>query len=132
MHNILLIDNDDKFRTIFKRIIERKFYTPYSGKLKVAEADSGVTGIEILKNLEPDIIFLNIDMPSINGFEFLSQIREIKDKVPIVIMTTHNEREFVEKVIAYNINGYLLKTNLTSQLIERIEKIFSQYDHSYF
>lgn len=123
MNNILLIDDDNNFRILFKRLIERKFL------IKVTEAENGTSAIELLKNIKPDLIFLDIDMPNINGFEFLERIREMKMNIPTVIITSHNEREYVEKVIAYNIAGYLLKTGFTSQLAEHVEKIFRRYEH---
>lgn len=124
MNNVLLIDDDSKFRTLFKRLIERKFF------IKVTEAEDGKAGLELLQKAKPNLIFLDIDMPSIDGFEFLKRIREAGNNIPIVIITAHNEREFVEKIIAYNISGYLLKTEYTSQLADLLEKIFQKFEKS--
>ncbi|MCX7797576.1 MAG: response regulator [Melioribacter sp.] len=123
MNNVLLIDDDYKFRTLFKRLIERKFF------IKVTEAENGKDGLEQLKKGNPNLIFLDIDMPSMNGFEFLKKIREEGNNVPIVVITAHNEKEYVEKTIAYNISGYLLKTGYTSQLADHLEKIFKRFEN---
>ncbi|MEG8947718.1 response regulator transcription factor [Rosettibacter firmus] len=121
MNQVLLIDDDSKFRTLFKRLIERKFL------IKVTEAEDGNAGLELLYKTSPGLIFLDIDMPGLNGLEFLQKIRETGSNVPIVVITSHNEKEFVEKIIQYNISGYLLKTAYTSQLADHLEKIFQKF-----
>lgn len=124
MNNILLIDDDNKFRTLFKRLIERKFM------IKVTEAEDGKKGLELLEKIKPNLVFLDIDMPNINGLDFLKQINEAKNNIPVVIITSHNEKDFVEKIIAYNIAGYLLKTGYTSLLADHVEKILQRFEHN--
>ncbi len=125
MQNVLLIDDDNKFRVLFKRLIERKFM------IKVIEAADGNSGMELINKTKPNLIFLDIDMPGTNGFEILQKIKEAGNNIPVVIITSHNEKDYVEKILQYNISGYLLKTGYTSLLADHLEKIFQRFNYIY-
>jgi two-component system, LytTR family, response regulator len=72
----------------------------------VCECEDGFDGVKMILNHQPDLVFLDVQMPRINGFEMLELLD--KDKLPIVIFTTAFD-EFAIKAFEYNAVDYLLK-----------------------
>ncbi len=99
--NVLLIDDDSTFRFIAKMITEK------SGILQIiAEADDGESGLEYLrdcvskKGILPDVILLDLNMPRMDGWEFLRQYPEIfreNQRIPVVVVSSSINREDREK-----------------------------------
>jgi len=121
--NVLVVDDDLKYRTLLKRLLEKKFFAT------VAEADNGITGLEALRTFNADIIFLDYEMPYMNGKEFLIKLRNINQTVPVAIMTAHSEKELVHELIPYTITDYIIKADQITELAERIGQIFSKNRH---
>lgn len=115
MKRVLLIDDDKRFRYILKRLLEKKFDS------KVFEADDGASGLISLEFEKPHIVFLDIDMPNMNGLQFLEKIQNKARSASIVVVTNHDEKEYVEKIIQMGIEDYLLKTKFVTQLSEKLE-----------
>lgn len=113
---------------VFKTIIiddERLARESLKGVLKefpeveiIAEAKNGTEGIESIKNLEPDLIFLDVSMPGMTGFEMLKKL----DKIPHVIFVTAYD-EYAIKAFEVNALDYLLKPVDVARLSEAIEKV---------
>ena len=92
----------------------------------VGTADDGLTGVDIIKKLQPDIIFVDIHMPNCNGLEMLTKIKdEIKD-TEITILTGFAEFAYAQKAIELGVNRYLMKP---SQMDEIIEALVSMTKH---
>lgn len=99
--NVLLIDDDSTFRFIAKMITEK------SGILQIiAEANDGESGLDFLrdcvnkKGILPDVILLDLNMPRMNGWEFLRQYPEIfreNRRIPVVVVSSSINREDREK-----------------------------------
>ena len=115
MKRVLLIEDDKGFRTLLKRLLEKKFDS------KVFEADDGASGLISFEKDRPHIVFLDIEMPNMNGVQFLEKIQNRTRQVAVVVMTNHDEKEYVEKIIQMGVDDYLLKTKFVTQLYERIE-----------
>ena len=81
-------------------------------------ADNGITAVEKINSLKPDLIFLDIQMPGMNGFEVLQKI----DHIPIVIFTTAYD-EYALKAFETNSIDYLLKPIEDDRLAKAIEKL---------
>jgi len=80
MHKILIIDDDPAVRGAFSLILEDAGY-------KVHEAESGLQGIEMVKENRPDLIFLDLRMPGIDGVETLRRLKQIDDSLNIYVVT---------------------------------------------
>ncbi|MEW6195266.1 MAG: response regulator [Bacteroidota bacterium] len=122
MNKVLLVEDDKHFRTLVKRLLERKFFSV------VTEAEDGVQGLEALKKELPNLVFLDIDMPNMNGIQFLEEARKINRLLPIVMMSNHDESEYVKEAISLGIEEYLVKTPYVTQLGSRIETILKKFD----
>ena len=97
--NIVIIDDE-----ILARNIVKEYLQPYGDINIVAECGDGFEGLKAIQQHQPDIIFLDIQMPKINGFEML----ELLEEPPAVIFTTAFD-EFAIKAFEINAVDYLLK-----------------------
>ncbi len=114
--NVIIIDDEILARNIIKEYLE----TDRDIKI-VAECEDGFEGLKAIQQFQPDLIFLDIQMPKINGFELLELIEE----PPAVIFTTAFD-EYAIKAFEINAVDYLLKPFSK----ERFEKAIIKYKES--
>jgi len=80
---------------------------------------NGKIGLELYENLKPDLIFLDIRMPIMNGYEVAKQIRVNDKTTPIVAQTAYNQREETDLALDVGCNQIIIKP-LTSKIINKI------------
>ena len=103
--SVVIVDDHKMIREGIRQLLE------FDGKIKViAEAGNGLECVDLLnKKVIPDILLLDINMPERNGLEVLKYIRDNKIKVKVLILTVHNEIEYLVKAVDMSIDGYVLK-----------------------
>lgn len=115
MKRALIVDDDDQFRLLLKRMLQRYY------DFNVFEAINGERGIELFEKEKPHIIFLDINMPKLNGLQFLEKVNPFNSNIPIVVLTNTDEKECVQKILNFGIEDYILKTKFVTMLRERLE-----------
>lgn len=95
----------------------------------IAEACDGIDCMEKLKDQIPDVLLLDINMPRMNGLEVLQKIKDEKIDVKILVLTVHNEVEYLLKAVDIGINGYLLKDSESSELKKAILSVVDGEDY---
>ncbi len=121
MHKALIIEDDATVRGYLKRIIQLKF------SFNIAEAENGSEGLEALQKSKPDIIFLDISMPVMNGIEFLQKIKVEPEfsSIPILVITAHNDKDSIQKMIELGISDYILKPINPEITFNRIQSVLN-------
>ncbi|MFO7816989.1 MAG: response regulator [Thermodesulfobacteriota bacterium] len=96
---------------------------------KVVEAKNGQHALEMLSECKPDLIVTDINMPGLNGMALCRRIRQDPriDFVPIVIMSTEDDRRIMREAIQQGAAGYIVKPFNIEQLIINIEKLLSDH-----
>lgn len=89
----------------------------------VGEAGSGVEAIMKARRLRPDLIILDVAMPNLDGLEATRQIREELQDAKILILTMHESDQMVRRVFEAGAQGYVLKSDLASQLIRGVREV---------
>ena len=119
MYNALIIEDDITVRSYLKRIIQKKF------SFNISEAENGSEGLETMKKTKPDIIFLDISMPVMSGLEFLEIIKLDPEysKIPVLVLTAHNDRGTIQKIIQLGVSDYILKPIDPSKTFDRIQQL---------
>ncbi len=118
--NIVIADDHAMMREGIKRLLE------FDGTMKViAEAADGNECLSILSKIKPDILLLDINMPNKNGIEVLKEIRDIDSELKVLILTVHNEVEYLVKAVDIGVNGYILKDSESTELKKAIISIIS-------
>ncbi len=102
--NVIIADDHKMIREGIRQLLE------FDGKIKViGEAGNGNECVELLKKVIPDILLLDINMPGMNGLEVLKYVRNNKINTKVLILTVHNEVEYLINAVDIGINGYILK-----------------------
>ncbi|MCR5272477.1 MAG: response regulator transcription factor [Lachnospiraceae bacterium] len=118
MINIMIADDHSMIREGLKQLLELE------GDYKViAEASDGLECLSKLETITPDILLLDINMPNCNGLEVLERLRAKKSKVKVLILTVHNEVEYLIKAADIGIDGYVLKDSSSDELKTAINDI---------
>lgn len=117
----IIIDDERLARNELKRLLEE-----FPKINVVAEAANADEAIELIDEHQPDLLFLDIQMPGKNGFELLEII---EDRVPEVIFTTAYD-EYALKAFEYNALDYLMKPIDSSRLAEAITKVEAEIKRS--
>jgi|SRR5688572_9467099 len=122
MHTAIIIDDEQKGRIALKQ----KLLDYCPGIKLIGEADSGMQGIELIGQLHPDIVFLDIEMPGMDGFEMLKNIAE--KKFHIIFTTAYDH--YAIKAIRFAAFDYLLKPVDIEELKMAIERIANSQPQS--
>ena len=115
---VMIADDHILMREGIKNLLE------FDGKIKViAEAGNGSECLEKLKVYRPDILLLDINMPEINGMEVLKILKTNKTDVKILMLTVHNEVEYLINSLEIGVDGYIMKDSESSELKRAIYMI---------
>ena len=79
----------------------------------------------MIRKVKPQVLLLDINMPVKNGIEVLKEIRQNKWNVKVLILTVHNEIEYLLKALDIGVDGYILKESEFSELQKAIHAVFS-------
>lgn len=112
---VMLADDHVLMREGIRRLLE------FDGSIEVIS--EAINGVECLKNLEmhqPEVLLLDINMPEKNGIEVLKEIRKRKMPIKVLILTVHNEIEYLLKAVEIGVDGYILKDAESSELKKAI------------
>jgi len=115
---VVLIDDEFLARTIVKEYLQA-----YTDLQIVAECNDGFEGLKAIQQSKPDLIFLDIQMPKINGFEML----ELVEDPPLVIFTTAFD-EYAIKAFETHAIDYLLKPFSKERFDKAIQKVLQLHD----
>jgi two-component system chemotaxis response regulator CheY len=114
----LIVDDS----SVMRKIIERALRQAGLELLTIHEAGNGAEGLELLKSKRVDLILSDINMPSMDGLEFLRQIQvqNLARGVPVVMITTESSEEHVKQAIQAGARGYIRKPFTADQVKERV------------
>lgn len=109
--NVLIVDDSKIIRTVLKATVERFSLQKDWSSLSIFEADDGTEAMEIMQKHPIDIMFLDWNMPYMNGDEVVTKVRQNKawNKTRIIMATTEGEKSLVMKMLKMGVNGYLVK-----------------------
>ncbi len=90
----------------------------------VGEAETGEQGIELVRQLKPDLVILDLGLPGIDGIEVTKIIKGFDDTIKIVILTSHEVEDEVLAALSAGANAYCLKEITSNRLIEVVKSVF--------
>lgn len=118
--NILLADDHRMVREGIRCLLEN---VPEFNV--VGEAADGYECISLVNKTKPNIVLLDIDMPDMNGIEALRVIKEQKMICKVIMLTRHNEIDYLMKALEIGCDGYILKESSFETLLKEIFKVYS-------
>ena len=118
MIKVLLADDHGIVRAGLRRIVEE------SGDMSVvAEAADGKAAIQNVLDTQPDVAVIDISMPGMDGLEVISQLKNYTPDLPILVLTMHEEEQYVVRAIEAGAKGYISKQSAPEQLVIAIRKV---------
>ena len=118
MIKVLLADDHSIVREGLRRIIEES-----EDMEVIAEADEGRAAIQLAQEKLPDIAVVDISMPGLDGLEVVSQLKVYRPELPIIILTMHEEEQYVVRAIEAGAMGYVTKRSAPEQLVKAIRQV---------
>lgn len=118
MTKIAIIEDDPVINQMYRMKFEADGFD-------VQMADNGQSGVELVKNFQPDIILLDLQMPHMNGAEALTEIRaaEWGKDTPVLILTNLGEEEAPDTLKVLGVSSYIVKADLTpKQVVARVKE----------
>lgn len=111
---ILLIDDANTIRKVCAQILKQAGHV-------VRTAPTAQEGIQaIVDKGVPDLIITDIDMPGMDGLELCNRIRKTGATLPIMVITSHSDKEMIQKAKALDLAGWLLKPVTPESLIQKV------------
>lgn len=90
----------------------------------VGEAENGKELIEKIANTNPDVVLTDISMPHLTGLEVMERIKKTRPEIKFIILTMHEEREYVMRALSAGAEGYLFKNVEKAELEKAIKTVF--------
>ena len=113
---VLVTDDEDDFRQLMVFWLKSKGYS-------VFDANCGARAIELVKEKNPDIIFMDLRMPEMDGPQTIGRIREFNPDVPVIIISAYLDDSKVQEASGYGISGVFFKGKDFSQGLSLLETV---------
>ncbi|MBN1922625.1 MAG: response regulator [Anaerolineae bacterium] len=110
---ILCIDDTPAVRLLVKRLLSHRY--------AVFEAENGLEGIDMAADLRPDLVFVDLHMPYLNGYEVATRLKTLLPKTPVIALTADISANVRERALASGCDGYLSKPIDPDEFQERAE-----------
>ncbi len=116
---VLIVDDHAILRDGIRSLLERQ-----EDMLVVGEASTGLEALSQVSALLPDIVLMDIAMPGMNGIEATHQIKELYPQVKILVLTQHDNREYIEPLLQAGASGYILKRSGGKEVVSAIRHVY--------
>jgi len=121
---VLFVEDEEKIRINIQEAIGEEFAL-------FETASDGLNGLQKYKDIKPDIIVTDIEMPHLNGLEMVARIRKISPDVPVIILSAFSEKEKLFQAIDSNVSKYIVKPIDIDELLEVISDLSNKFDYQH-
>lgn len=121
MIRVLVVDDHAILRDGIRSILESQ-----PDVLVVGEAENGLEAIECLPQTQPDIVLMDISMPGMNGLEATRHIKENFPEVKVLILTQHDNHEYIAPALQAGAAGYVLKRSGRREMLNALRQVYEQ------
>lgn len=126
MYKVMIIDDEKSLRNLLKLTVNWN----QLGLEVCGEASSGIEAINIIDELRPDIVFVDIKMPFMDGIEFSRIAIKQYPRLKIVVLTAMNEFEYARQCVGIGVKEYLTKPIVRSEVNETLQRLVRELDES--
>lgn len=116
--SLVLADDHAVVRAGTRQLLERQLDMQVLG-----EAADGEEAVRLAKELKPDVVVMDVRMPKMSGVEATRRIKQETPEVAVLVLTAHDDDEYVFALLQTGANGYLLKTAETDELVRAIRTV---------
>jgi two-component system response regulator NreC len=115
---LMLVDDHDVVRTGLRAFLETQ-----SGFEVIAEAKNGLLALEKAKEMQPDIVLMDITMPDMDGIEATLQFKKLYPNCQILVLTVHADKQYFMKMLEAGASGYITKQAAADELVSAIKAV---------
>jgi two-component system chemotaxis response regulator CheY len=117
MAKVLIVDDAAFMRISIKNMLTKNGYEV------VGEAENGLIGIEMYKELQPDIVTMDITMPEMSGLDALKEIQKLDPQAKVVMVSAMGQEAMVREAIVSGAKGFIVKPFKEEGIIAAIKKL---------
>src|SRR5215468_1678785 len=115
---VLVVDDYEPWRRFSLTTLQKR------PELKViSEASDGLEAVQQAQKLQPDLILLDIGLPSLNGIEAARRIREVSPSSKILFVSENRSRDIAEEALRTGANGYVVKSDAANELLPAVDTV---------
>ena len=119
MIKLMIVDDHSMVREGLKQLLELD-----DDLVVVSQAADGKEGLERLIEDKPEVLLLDINLPNMNGLDMLKKIKELEIKVKVLILTIHDEVDYLMRAVEIGCDGYVLKDSDSNLLKKAIYSVY--------
>ncbi|MBS1796536.1 MAG: response regulator transcription factor [Acidobacteria bacterium] len=116
--SIIIADDHPVFRRGLKMVVESE-----AGLTVVAEASDGAEALAAVEAKRPDLIVLDVNMPQMNGFDVVREMRNRRLKSAIVFLTMHRDEEMFNAAMDLGVGGFILKDGAVTEIVDCLKTV---------
>ena len=121
---IVLVDDHKVMREGLRMVLDRE-----DSLEVVGEAGDGLAALNVIRELRPDVVVMDISMPGVNGLTATEMLKAQVPATKILILTRHTDSSYVQQLLGSGASGYLLKQSTSEELVRAIRRVSA--GHSY-
>jgi len=118
--SIVLVDDHSIVRDGIKYLLEED-----ENLVVIGEGSNGFEAIELVKNLQPDLLIIDVRMPEMNGIEAVKKINSAPTKTKAIVLSMHDSEEYILESIEASAMGYLLKDASKAEVLKAIHTVYN-------
>lgn len=124
MLNVMIVDDCETTRDYFKKLLNRLDIN------RISEACDGLEAVALYEKHKPDIVFMDIAMPKLNGIEAMKVINERNQHTNIIMITSFDDQNVIYEALSSGAKGFVVKPLNLEKLKKEINKIVSFLEHA--
>ncbi|MGB7874165.1 MAG: response regulator transcription factor [Anaerolineales bacterium] len=115
---LMLVDDHEVVRTGLRSFLETQ-----PGFEVVAEANNGLQALEKARDVQPDIVLMDVTMPDMDGMEATQQLKKLYPDCQVLVLTVHADKQYFMKMLSVGASGYITKQAAADELIAAIQAV---------
>jgi len=113
---VLIVDDNDLMRTLLRGILRNESYQI------MGEARNGTVALDAIERNKPDIVFLDVMMPEMDGLETLTNIKQKHPEIVVIMITGNPSKENVQESIQGGASGFIIKPFNSAKVLDTLER----------
>jgi len=115
---VVLAEDNDIVRRGIKKLLNKARDIEVVG-----EAKNGIEALHLVKEMLPDILLLDVEMPLLNGIEVAQQLKKEQRTTRILVLSAYDDRQYIQEMLSLGVSGYLLKDEASERIVDAIQGV---------